>query len=339
MNADDQRGPSQWGATSLEHFDQLARGVLRAAREAERELRRTPPDPEQPTWALAVLAGRAQAMLGHDGPAHPPVGAAAQKEFVCTSVKLAVDALSHRWAEADLGLTGVAGQADAPHLGERQTADAFDVLGRLMLPNSTPEGWTAAVLTDLARGDETWEAVVKVGKYILHPTFLAFVDDATRVVGEAVHNINVRRLRARAHLLRDHMGAAEPCRPAAGREQTHTAYEMPVLPKVTHQMTKRPERLARKRRIFKGVPEVESGLDPQRAWQSPESDEPIITPIFSVLDPQLAWQPPESDEPIITSIFANADADALRIEPDVSLDLDDPECGGRDLGGRNPFSL
>ncbi|WP_369263515.1 hypothetical protein [Streptomyces sp. R35] len=215
MSADDQTGPSQWGAASLEHFEQLARGVLRAAREAERELRRTSPDPEQPTWALAVLAGQAQAMLGHDGPAHPPVGAAAQEEFVCTSVKLAVDALSHRWAEADLGLAGVAGQADAPHLGERETADAFDVLGRLMLPNSTPEGWTAAVLTDLARGDETWEAVVKVGKYILHPTFLAFADDATRVVGEAVHNLNVRHLRARAHLLRDHMGASKPCRPAA----------------------------------------------------------------------------------------------------------------------------
>ena len=332
MNTDNPTGPSQWAATSLEHFDQLARGVLRAARDAARELRRRSPDQERLTWALGVLAGQTQAMLGLDRPAHPPVGAAAQREFVCSSLQLAVHALAHRWTEADLGL---AGQAEVPHLGERQAADAFDVLGRLMLPHASSEGWAATICTDLARGDEKWEVAVKLGKYVLHPTFLALADDATRVVGEAVHNINVDRLQELADSVRNFAGAAGPFLPAAGPEQTHTAHEMPVLPKVTHQMTNRRERPARKRRIFKGVPEVESGLDPQLAWQSPESDEPV----FSVLDPQLAWQSPESDEPVFTSIFADADADALRFEPDVSLDLDDPECGGRDLGGRNSFGL
>ncbi|MFF1747807.1 hypothetical protein [Streptomyces mirabilis] len=90
----------------------------------------------------------------------------------------------HSWAEADLGAAGVPGRDDVPHLGERGTADAFDVLGRLMLPHSSPEGWTAALDTDLARGDATSEAAVKLGKYVLRPTFLALADDATRAIGD-----------------------------------------------------------------------------------------------------------------------------------------------------------
>ncbi|MFI6661473.1 hypothetical protein ACIBL8_38830 [Streptomyces sp. NPDC050523] len=207
MDADDRTSSSQWAANSLEHFDQLARGVLKAARAARRELRRRPPSPERRAWALGVLAGQTQAMLAGEQLIHPPVEAAAQEEFVCTSLQLAVHALAHRWTEEDLGL---AGQAEVPHLGERQTADAFDVLGRLMLPHSSAEGWTAAVLTDLTRGDETWGAVVKLGKYILHPTFLTLADDATRVMGEAVHNINVDGLRALADSVRQFGIAAEP---------------------------------------------------------------------------------------------------------------------------------
>ncbi|WP_266640005.1 hypothetical protein [Streptomyces mirabilis] len=75
---------------------------------------------------------------------------------------------AHSWAEADLGAAGVPGRGDVP--GERGTADAFDVLGRLTLPHSSPEGWTASLVTDLARGDATLEAAVKLGKYVLHPT-------------------------------------------------------------------------------------------------------------------------------------------------------------------------
>ncbi|MHC3475678.1 hypothetical protein ACYF6T_44470 [Streptomyces sp. 7R007] len=82
-------------------------------------------------------------------------------------------------------------------------ADAFDVLGRLMLPSSSPEGWTATLVTDLARGDKTLEAAVKLGKYVLHPTFLALANDATRVLAEALHTINVSRLQALADSVRE----------------------------------------------------------------------------------------------------------------------------------------
>ncbi|WP_329295610.1 hypothetical protein [Streptomyces sp. NBC_01455] len=137
---------------------------------------------------------------------HPPVGDAAQEGFVRTTLTLALHVRAHSWANADFGAAGVPGRDDVPHPGERQAADAFDVLGRLMLPNASPEGWTATLATDLARGDATLEAAVKLGKYVLHPTFLALTDDATRIIGEALHNVNVRQLHNLIDELRVYVG-------------------------------------------------------------------------------------------------------------------------------------
>ncbi|MFD5818883.1 hypothetical protein [Streptomyces sp. NPDC127038] len=200
MNADDRPGPRRWSTSSPAEFDRLARGVLRAARYAARELRREPADPMRRTQALNTLAERTKAMLP-DMPDRPPLGAAAQEGFVCTSLALALHVRAHSWAEADLGAFGVPGRADVPHPGERRAADAFDVLGRLMLPHASPEGWTATLVTDLARGDETLEAAVKLGKYVLHPTVLAILDDATRVIGEALHGLNMHDLEELAQSL------------------------------------------------------------------------------------------------------------------------------------------
>jgi hypothetical protein len=36
-------------------------------------------------------------------------------------------------------------------------------------------------LTNLARGDETWEAVAKTGEYVLRPTCLALASDALAI--------------------------------------------------------------------------------------------------------------------------------------------------------------
>ncbi|MFC8202105.1 hypothetical protein ACFUTV_43025 [Streptomyces sp. NPDC057298] len=157
-----------------------------------------------------MLAGQTRAMLGPDLPDSPPVGEVAQEGFVYTALALALHVRAHSWAEKDLGVLGVPGRNDVPHRGERGTADAFEALGRLLLPNASPEGWTATLVTDLARGDEKLEAAVKLGKYILHPTFLALTDDATRVVGEALHGLNVRRLHKLTGLLRRYAVAAEP---------------------------------------------------------------------------------------------------------------------------------
>ncbi|WP_369034033.1 hypothetical protein [Streptomyces adonidis] len=220
MNSDDGTGPAQWSTTSPEHLDRLALGVLRAARDAARELRREPPDPDRQTWALGVLAGQTQAMLGPGMPDHPPVGAEAREGFVRTALALAVHVRAHSWAKADLGAAGVPGQNDVPHAGELRSADTFDVLGRLLLPNTSPEGWTATLVTDLARGDQKLEAAVKLGKYVLHPTFLALTDDTTRVIGEALHNINVRRLGQLADELRHWAGAAAPPLPEVPRIPT-----------------------------------------------------------------------------------------------------------------------
>ncbi|WP_371599973.1 hypothetical protein [Streptomyces sp. NBC_00564] len=202
MDAEDRWAPGGWFTTSLpEHLDRLAQEVLRAARGAARQLRQDSPSPTLQTLTLGILEGRVQAMLGPAFTVRPPVGAAAQEEFVRNAIALAVHVRAHSWTEKDLGAASASGQADVPHGGEIVTADAFDVLGRLMLPDSSPEGWTAALVTDVAGGDQTLEAVVKAGKYILHPTFLALTDDATRLIGEALHNINVDRLQKLARAL------------------------------------------------------------------------------------------------------------------------------------------
>ncbi|MGW1507070.1 hypothetical protein ACWCQW_53355 [Streptomyces mirabilis] len=73
------------------------------------------------------------------------------------------------------------------------------------------ESWTATLVTDLARGDAMLEAAVKLGKYVLHPPFLALADDATRVIGEALHGLNVRRLKELTQALRDCAGAGRGC--------------------------------------------------------------------------------------------------------------------------------
>ncbi|WP_458246836.1 hypothetical protein [Streptomyces sp. MAI_2237] len=219
MDADDRPGLHPWSIASPEHFDRLARGVLRAARTAAQELRREPPDPDRRAWALGNLAGQTQAMLGPDMPDHPPAGAAAQEAFVRTALALAMHVRAHSWAEADLGPADLRGQADIPHPGERRTADVFDVLGRLMLPRSSPEGWTTTLVSDLARGDETLETAVKLGKYVLRPTFLAHTDDTTRLIGEALHNISVRLLYELANdLLRLYEGV-EPFDPTASLDE------------------------------------------------------------------------------------------------------------------------
>jgi len=171
-------------------------------------------------------------MLGPNLPGYPPVGAA-QEEFVRTAIALAVHVRAHSWAEKDLGPASAQGQADVPHGGEIVTADAFDVLGQLMLPHSSPEGWTATLVTDVARGDQTLEAAARPGKYLLHPTFLALANDATRLVGEGLHGINVRRLQELARAL------AQP--PALKALQLATRCSGPSATPATYDSAAQPE--------------------------------------------------------------------------------------------------
>lgn len=192
----------------LGQLDQLAKGLLDAARGAARQMRRVPPDPVRQGETWGHLAKYARAMLGCDLPAWPPADAAAQEECIRTSVELAVHVRAHCWKDKDL-LGGVAGQPAVPLEGERWAADVFDVLGRLMLPHATPQGWTATLVTDLAAGDKKLEAAVKLGKYVLHPTFLAITDDLTRMMGEALSNIKVQRLYGLTNSLRRLGGAPE----------------------------------------------------------------------------------------------------------------------------------
>ncbi|MDQ1034332.1 hypothetical protein QFZ75_000748 [Streptomyces sp. V3I8] len=116
MNADDHARP-QWATTAPAELDRMALRVLRAARDAARELRQDPPDQARRTCALDLLAGQTQAMLGPDLPDCPPAGIAAQEIFVHSALALAVHARAHSWAEADLGADGVRGQDGIPRRG------------------------------------------------------------------------------------------------------------------------------------------------------------------------------------------------------------------------------
>ncbi|MGJ5797551.1 hypothetical protein ACSCCL_43395, partial [Streptomyces griseorubiginosus] len=138
------------------------------------------------------------------------MGTVAQEEFVRTALALSLHVQAHNWADKDLGAAGVPGRADVPHAGERGAANTFDVLGRLMLPESSPEGWTATLVTDLAQGDPPLEAAVKLGKYVLHPTFLTLANDVSKLVGEALHNINLDRLEELTDSLRDCANGTTP---------------------------------------------------------------------------------------------------------------------------------
>lgn len=226
MDADDRWAPREWTTTSPKDLDRLAHGVLKAAREAARELRRRQLNPTRRTWVLGVLAGQTQAMLGPSLPVPLPTGTEAQEEFVRTALALAVHVRAHSWAEQDFGPPSTSGQTDVPHPGEVVTAEAFEVLGRLMLPHSSAEGWTATLITDVARGDQKLEAAVKLGKYLLHPTFLAVANDATGLVGEALHEINKIRLQELVNAL------AQPPGPTA--LQPTTGYGSPSATPATY---------------------------------------------------------------------------------------------------------
>ncbi|MFD0068911.1 hypothetical protein [Streptomyces sp. NPDC127574] len=225
MDADDSRGLPPWSTTSPEQLHRVAREMFSAAVIARRELGRTPSDPNRRALAFDRLARETQAVLGPVLPDCQAIGTADQMAFVRAAIQFAGHVISHKWTEADLGGPSIPGREEEAHDGERGTAAVFDVAGRLQLPHASAEGWAAAIATDAARGDRSLEAAVKVAKYVLHPTPLALADDATRVLGEGVHGMNVRRLQELALTLRDHATATEPSRPSAAPEP---AVDVPV---------------------------------------------------------------------------------------------------------------
>jgi hypothetical protein len=298
MDADDRTGSHPWSTTSPQHLDQMARGMLRAACRAHQELRRDPPDPARRASALDLLMLHTQAMLGPDLPACPP-GTAAQERFVGTALALAKHVRAHSWAEAELGAPSAPGRDDVPHAGEHRMANAFDATGRMMLPHASPEGWAATVATDLARGDKTLETTVKVGKYILHPTPLALADDATRIIGEALHNLNVRRLQELTHSLRGYASATGTSHPVIPAEHGRPSVGGPKRPERPDSEPRRisvglhrssvttPERPDSKPRIRLGVPRSPSTRRPMDSGPvpanpaTPVSEEPTWHPSSS----------------------------------------------------------
>lgn len=171
-----------------------ALSLLRTAREAARLLDdpQRKPVREQKVRELRVTTAK---LLGLPF-ASVPLDAARQKKLVTHAGELAVLLRAYNWGEQDLALEDVQKAVGPEHVGERGAADGFDALGKLVLPTASPEGWAGELAARAAEGNEYLERAVKLGKYLLHPTPLLILDDLTKIVGQAVHSLNVRKLTA-----------------------------------------------------------------------------------------------------------------------------------------------
>ncbi|WP_327318145.1 hypothetical protein [Streptomyces sp. NBC_01235] len=117
-----------------------------------------------------------------------------QRDLIGSAGELAVLLRAYNWADEDLTPGAVQRAVATENVGERGAADGFDALGKLVLPTASAEGWAAELTTRAAEGNETLERAVKLGKYFLHPTPLLILDDLTKIVGQAVHSLNVEKL-------------------------------------------------------------------------------------------------------------------------------------------------
>ncbi|MEU6594349.1 hypothetical protein ABZ923_34970 [Streptomyces sp. NPDC046881] len=188
--------------------------LLRAARKAAAVLRAQCPPGERAEKVSEVVWQAAELLGLPPGPV--PGDAASQGKLVKAAGELAVLLRAYNWADSDITVTDLEDAAVVPHVGERGAADGFDALGKLILPEASPEGWASELVTSAARGNPKLEAGVKFGKYLLHPTPLLVLDDLTKIVGQAVHSLNVSRLDACVGDLRtfmqDDCPAVEPAR-------------------------------------------------------------------------------------------------------------------------------
>ncbi|MFF2363897.1 hypothetical protein ACFVU0_14470 [Streptomyces sp. NPDC058122] len=175
----------------------LAYDMLRAARHA------AAPYPQES--ALADVQEHTAAMLGLPYPVALP--ASGRKELIKAAGELAVLLRAYDWAahetnDVDRTYDAVARTyavgdirvAEVEHVGERRMAEGFDALGKLILPNASAEGWASELITRAVEGEKRLESAVKVGKYLLHAGPLLVLDDVTKMLGEAEHAWNLRRL-------------------------------------------------------------------------------------------------------------------------------------------------
>lgn len=110
----------------------------------------------------------------------------------------------------------------------------FDALGALFLPTASAEDWATEIIRDAAKGEPAMEAAVKFGRYVLHPTPLLILNDATRMLGEALYSSNVRRLVGCVHEIHATMdrgcGPGTSLRPRGARRRTRVRAVGPGVP-------------------------------------------------------------------------------------------------------------
>ncbi|WP_406455709.1 hypothetical protein OH768_20695 [Streptomyces sp. NBC_01622] len=97
--------------------------------------------------------------------------------------------------------SGPPGQSETPpgasrvHAGEKAVALAFEVASYVSLREAGPEAWARKGASVTARGSgKDIEAAVKIAQYLLGPSPVSMANDVTKMLGEAVANINKQRL-------------------------------------------------------------------------------------------------------------------------------------------------
>lgn len=216
MVRDDTERRVEFAPMTRQERERRALQLLRTARDAARLL----DDPHKAVELaekVAELWGTLAELLNL--PRDPvPLSATHQACLIENAAELAVLLRAYNWADEDLATGAVTETLGTEHVGERGAADGFDALGKLFLPEGPAESWAAELVTQAANGNRTMERAVKFGKYVLHPTPLLVLDDITRIVGQAVHSLNVEKLDACVSDLSDTM------------EVGHLLYEIGAVP-------------------------------------------------------------------------------------------------------------
>jgi len=146
---------------------------------------------------LADLTQHYSIMMGGTCSIRPTAATAEEKKALIRDIaRAAVFLRAHNWADRDLeGVqrTATALSTGDLHRGEIQASDGLDALGYVMLADhGDADSWAFTLLKEAAGEDERLAGIVKAVRYVVDPSFLLVLGDATKMTGAAVSAMNLR---------------------------------------------------------------------------------------------------------------------------------------------------
>lgn len=191
-----QPDPEPFRVTRRQQHD-AAREALRTANRAARMLREGTVREEVLDQQLADLTQHYSIMMGGTCSIRPTAATAEEKKALIRDIaRAAVFLRAHNWADRDLeGVqrTATALSTGDLHRGEIQASDGLDALGYVMLADhGDADSWAFTLLKEAAGEDERLAGIVKAVRYVVDPSFLLVLGDATKMTGAAVSAMNLR---------------------------------------------------------------------------------------------------------------------------------------------------